>query len=59
MELTLISITDDQHFIVIRGEFNMAIPLLDNSIQGPDLIFPSVPTRKVSSAGKSRDGIHQ
>lgn len=43
MVLTLISISNNHHFIIIRSEFDMAVPLLLDSIERSDLIFSGIP----------------
>lgn len=41
----LITIPDDQHFIVIGGEFDMAITLFLDGVEGANLVFAGVPDR--------------
>lgn len=43
MVLTLISISNNHHFIIICSEFDMTVPLLLDSIERSDLIFSSIP----------------
>lgn len=43
MVLTLISISNNHHLIIIRSEFDMAVPLLLDSIERSDLIFSGIP----------------